>query len=371
MKRILFVTKNMGLGGAEKHIVDLSNGLCEKGFKIAIFVFDTKGNKGFRIKDINPEIQIISPREDYGKPSLLMGSREVIKASRKWKPDVLCSMLWNTKFMTAIAGRLLGTSTVLVVSNSPVYETSRKKHKSLSVFYRKIAYSLADAVVAVSRDLAQETKELYRLNEVKAVCNGIDIEGVRAKSNQNEGEVPHEYFETGLPVLVATGGLREQKGFKYLIEAFAAVNETTEALLIIVGDGPLKEELLQTAKSLKIDHKIAMVGEKEPYLYMKCGDIFVHSSIYEGFPIVLLEATSLGRPIIATNCDHGPRELIKDGESGLLVPVADPVRLASAILRLINDEKLRSDLSAGAEKRARCFTRERMVCGYEEIFISL
>lgn len=370
MKRILFVTKNMSLGGAEKHIVDLSNGLSEKGFKIAIFVFDTKGSKGFRIKDVSPEIQIISPRRDCGKPSLLVGSCEVVKAAHKWKPDVLCSMLWNTKSMTAIAGSLMGISTVLVVSNSPVYEISTKKHKSLSVFYRKTAYNLADAVVAVSRDLAQETKELYRLNEVKAICNGIDIEWVRAKSHQSE-EVPHQYFETGLPVLVATGGLREQKGFKYLIEAFALVNETTEALLIIVGDGPLREELLWTAKSLKIDHRIDMIGEKEPYLYMRYGDIFVHSSIYEGFPIVLLEATSLGRPIIATNCDHGPRELIKDGESGLLVPVADPQKLASAMLRLINDEKLRSDLSAGAEKRSRCFTRERMVCGYEEVFLRL
>ena len=371
MKRILFATKNMGLGGAEKHIVDLSNSLCEKGFTVAIFVFDTKGDMGLRIKDINPEIQIISPRRNCGKPSLVMGSYEIVKAAWKWKPDVLCGMLWNTKSMITIAGRLLGSKVVLVESNSPLHEVARKKHKSFTIFYRKSVYGLADVVIAVSRGLAQETKELYQLNEVKAIYNGIDIEKVRAKSNQNKGEVPHEYFGVGLPVLVATGGLREQKGFKYLLEAFSIVNKTTEALLILVGDGKLKEELRRMAKSLGIDQHIAMVGETEPYVYMKHGDIFVHSSVYEGFGLVLIEAMSLGMPVVSTDCNHGPGEIIENEKNGLLVPVADPAGLALAILRLINDKKLRSGLATRAEKRSRCFTQKRMVCAYEEVFLNL
>ena len=370
MKRILFVTKNLILAGAQKHIVDLANGLSGKGFKIAILVFDTKGRDGARIKDINPEIEIISPHGNYFKPFFLGGTYEAVKAIRKWRPDVLCSMLWGTKTMVAILGRLLKTKVVLVESGSPLRTLADQKHKSFTFFYRKNTYSLADVVIAVSKGSAQATKELYRLNEVKAIHNGIDIEEIRTKSKA-VGGVPHEYFYGNQPVLVATGRLSKVKGYEYLLEAFSIVNETTEVRLIIVGDGNLKDELCGMAKSLGIDQKVDIVGEREPYGYMGHADIFVLPSLYEGFSIVLLEAASLGLPIVSTECDHGPNEIIENGKSGLLVPVADSVKLASAILRLIEDKKLRSDLASEAEKRSQCFTRDRMVSSYEKVFLDL
>ncbi len=370
MKRILFVSKNLILAGAQKHIVDLANGLSRKGFKIAILVFDTKGRDGARIKDVNPGIEIISPHGNYLRPFFLGGTYEAVKAIRKWRPDVLCSMLWGTKTMVAILGRLLKTKVVLVESGSPLRTLATQKHKSFTFFYRKNTYSLADVVIAVSEGSAQATKELYRLNEVKAIHNGIDIEEIRTKSKA-VGRAPHEYFYGNQPVLVATGRLSKVKGYEYLLEAFSIVNETTEACLIIVGDGNLKDELLGIAKSLGIDQKIDIVGEREPYGYMRHADIFVLSSLYEGFSIVLLEAASLGLPIVSTECNYGPNEIIENGKSGLLVPVADSVKLASAILRLIEDKKLRSDLASEAEKRLQCFTRDRMVSSYEKVFLDL
>ena len=114
-----------------------------------------------------------------------------------------------------------------------------------------------------------------------------------------------------------------------------------------------------------------MVGETEPYAYMRHADIFVHSALYEGFGIVLLEAASLAMPIVSTDCNHGPNEVIENGESGLLVPVADPEKLASAILKLIRNKEFRLKLGKKAEKRAQHFSRDRMVSGYEEVFLNL
>lgn len=371
MKRILFATNNMTLGGTEKRMVELGNGLCEKGFKIAFFIFNTKEHMGLRMKDLRPEIEIILPHRNYRKPSVIKGSYEIIKAARGWKPDVLYSALWNTKSMATIAGRLMGIKVVLGISNSPVHEIARKNHKSLNIFYRKSVYSLAHIVIAVSESLAEESEKFYGLKNVKAIHSGVDIENIKMRSETGTG-LPHEYFRSNLPVLVATGNLHEQKGHKYMLEAFSIVNKSAEARLIIVGGGALEGELRRTAKLLGIDNKVAMVGQTEPYAYMRCGDIFVHSSLYEGFPMALIEAMSLGLPIVSTDCKHGPGELIRDGKSGLLVPVADPVKLASAILRLINDKKLRSDLAAGAEKRSRCcFTRNKMVSNYEEVFLNV
>ena len=149
------------------------------------------------------------------------------------------------------------------------------------------------------------------------------------------------------------------------------VNETAEARLIIIGDGKLKKNLLQKAESLGISEKVDMVGKKVPYEYMRHGDIFVLSSLWEGFGLVLIEAMSLGMPVVSTDCDYGPNEIIENEKSGLLVPVANPHKLASAILRLIGDEKLRADLSVEAKKRSQYFSSDKMVSGYEEIFENL
>ena len=380
MKRILFITKSLTLGGgAEKRIVALANQLCEKGHTTAILVFDLQGGKGERAKDINPEIEIISARSKYLKPFFLRGVYEAAMAISRWKPDVLCSMTWSTKPIAAVAARLLGTKIVLVACNNPLLELSyalptrwRIWPKSFAFFYRKRIYGLADVVVAVSKGVGRETKKLFQLNEVKTVHNGIDRkEAVEKSKMADTSSHSHKYFHDNCPVLVAAGRMHIQKGYPYLLEAFRIVNETAEARLIIIGDGKLKKKLLQKAESLGISQKVDMVGKKEPYAYMHHGDIFVLSSLWEGFPWVLLEAISLGMPVVSTDCDYGPNEIIENEKSGLLVPVADPHELASAILRLIGDEKLRADLSVGAKKRSQYFSSDKMVSGYEEIFVNL
>ena len=382
MKRVLFITKSLTIGGgAEKHIVDLSNGLCKKGFEIAILVFEMQDEKGARTKDLNSDVEIILADGNYRgssrRPFGFRGTYEALKTIRKWKPDALCAMSTDAKPLAAVVGRLSRTNTVLVESCNPQLELLyglprrwRMWPKSFALFYRKKIHRFADIVVGVSEGAARGAKQFYQLNKVKAVQNGIDADEIVEKSKTKDG-VPHEYFRDGLPVLVATGRLDTQKGYSHLFKAFKIVNETAEARLIVIGDGRLKEKLEHLAKVLGIDDKIAMVGETEPYTYMRHADIFVLSSLYEGLPLVLLEAASLGMSIVSTDCNYGPNEVIENGESGLLVPVADPEKLASSMLKLIRNKELRLKLGKKAEERARHFSRDRMVSGYEEVFLNL
>ena len=367
MKRILFITRDLVLGGGQKQTVDLANGLHKRGFKIAILVFDKENVGNKRIKDIHPEISLLSPERNYSKVPLLEGTYETIKAVRQWKPDILYSRLWTTKPVAATAGKILGTKIVLGIADSEIHQTKRKKHKTLTKLYRKNVYRLADIVVAVSEGLAREARETYRLTHVKAIHNGIDIECVRRKSDVGP---PHEYFRENSPVLVSVGRLSPQKGYKHLLKAFSIVSETTEARLLIVGDGEIRNELIRIAKTLDIYDKIAMVGEKVSYAYIKHGDIFISASLHEGMPNVILESMALGTPVIATDCDHGPAELIENGKSGLLVPVADPVKMASAIRRLIEDRNFAASLAVEAEKRVHYFTQEKMISNYENMFLN-
>ena len=373
MKRILFVAKNMGFGGAEKKIVELANELCEKGFKIALLVFDRKDERGIRIKDLSPQVQVIDPPPYRNHPiiSLRRGTYETGKAVRQWKPDVVYSNLWNTNPFVAVVGKLFGAKVILEESNSVAHQIGRKKHRTLSRLYRKGVYSLADAVVAVSQGVAREVEFVLGIKHVKTIYNCIDIENVMAKSETANGDPPHEYFHLGLPVLIATGRLQKQKGYPHLLEAFRIVNETTEARLIIVGDGELRDELSRTAEALGIGDRVAMVGARESYPYMRYGDIFVHSALHEGFPLTLIEAMSLGMPMVSTDCNYGPNELIENGKSGVLVPVADPGKMASEILMLIKNENFRSSLGAEARKRSRYFALDRMVSDYEKVLAGI
>lgn len=378
MKRILFVTKNLHLGGgAEKQIVEIANGLHEKGFAVSVLVFETKSEKNIRTKDLNPEIEIIHAGSPYLWPFMLRAVREIFRTNSMWKPDALYSRIWNTKPAAAIAGKLLGIKVVLGEAVSPGNSLVddlplrwRIWPKSFALFYRKKIYDLADAVVAVSEGAARETGEFFRLDKVVAIQNGIDVDDIKEKSRTPD-TVPHEYFRDGCPVLVATGRLARQKGFEYLLEAFSILSEELDARLIIVGGGKMKDALRLKAESLSISHKVDMVGETEPYPYMRRGDIFVLSSLYEGFPNVLLEAASFAMPIVSTDCPHGPGEIIENGKSGFLVPVADSEKLAEAVLKLLRDEKLRMSVGKEAEKRARYFTREKMASGYEKVFLNL
>ena len=373
MNRILFVTNNMGLGGAEKKIVDLANGLCENGFEIAILAFDAKDEKGIRIKDLSPRIQIITLATRCNLPIVSLCRRfyETVKAIRRWNPDVVYSNLWNANLFAAVAGKLSGTGVVLEVSNSEAIEIERKKSRTLTRFYRKSVYRLADAITAVSKGAACEAKDIYNLPHVETIYNGIDIEDVTARSNIPGDTVPHAYFRDEPPVVVATGRLQKQKGYRHLLEAFRIVSEATEARLIIIGEGNLKDELRRTVKSLGMEDRVAMVGAVEPYPFMRHGDIFAHSALHEGFGIVLVEAMSLGMPVVSTDCNYGPGEIIENGKNGLLVPVGDPRKMASRIIRLIGDKDLRSSLGEKAKERARRFNSDAMVSGYEEIFRDL
>lgn len=375
MKRILFITKNLHLGGgAEKQVVDIANGLCERGFDVGVLVFETKGTKSVRAKDLDPGVEIITAGGQHFRPFPIRCLFETLKAASGWKPDALCSTVWNTKPAAAMAGRLLGTKVVLVEVCSPANEllhnSPRFLLKSLAFSFRKRIYRLADAVVGVSEGAARETKEFFRLKEVRTVQNGIDIGEILEKAAVTD-EVPHQYFRDGPPVLVAVGRLNVQKGYPHLLEAFRIVNGEAEARLTIVGGGKMKDDLRRMTKHLGIDDKVTMVGETEPYSYMRHADIFVLPSLWEGLPLVLLEAISLGLPVVSTDCDFGPNEVIENGKSGLLVPVADPVKMAEAIVTLIKDEELRANLGREARKRAQHFSSDRMVAGYEEVFTSL
>lgn len=165
--------------------------------------------------------------------------------------------------------------------------------------------------------------------------------------------VPEPLFNAARPKVLAITVMRlslQDKDFDTLLKAFRRIHEETGAELAVLGAGdpaPIEELIARE----KLEGKVHLLGErKNPYSYVAKADLFLFASKYEGNPLVLAEAAACGCPIVATDCDFGPREIIDDGVSGFLVPVRNPERLADQAIKLINDPELRRSFAEAGLK---------------------
>ena len=166
----------------------------------------------------------------------------------------------------------------------------------------------------------------------------------------------------GPPVILSAGRLEPQKDFPTLIDAFRRVRATRPCRLVILGEGPLRPELEARIASLGLNDCVSLPGWVEnPFAFMARAALFVLSSAYEGFGIVLVEALACGCPAVSTDCRAGPSEILED--PALLAPVGDPDALAQAMTRALDRPADKAALRAGAAR----FSVERALDGYEAL----
>ena len=159
----------------------------------------------------------------------------------------------------------------------------------------------------------------------------------------------------------AVGRLFPSKGYENLVKAVSAVNDVTPLRLLLVGDGPLKSKIVSTAKEFDMGDKIDFTGSVlNPHKYAARCNIFICSSLFEGFSNSLLEALALGLPVVSTDHDFGAREIIENGKSGILVPVGTPEKMAEAVLKLLQNRTLAAKMGEEAKKRVGKLSVEKM-----------
>ena len=149
-----------------------------------------------------------------------------------------------------------------------------------------------------------------------------------------------------------------------LIRAFAEVRSQLDVRLILLGDGPQREEICELISSLNIEETVSMPGWVDnPYSFMASADLFVMSSSWEGCPNVLLESLACGCSVVSTDCPSGPSEILEHGRWGRLVPVNDQVALAEAITSALEDDTNQDAL----RQRAKQFSPENMIEKFETL----
>jgi len=229
--------------------------------------------------------------------------------------------------------------------------------------------SLFDAEIAISAATRErmDARPSARLLGRRAVLlyNGIRSELLERLAQPLAG-AQH------LPRVLIVGRLEEQKGHAYFVRACADVYRARKQVEFwVVGAGPLLEPMRCLAAELGIGEAMRFWGQRDdvPDL-LRRADVLVSSSLWEGFPTVLLEAMAARLPVIATDVS-GSRELVRDNQTGLLVPPADAVALANAIGRLLDDPQSAHELGRRAAKHSRRFTIERTAAGYDRLYTRL
>lgn len=233
---------------------------------------------------------------------------------------------------------------------------------------------IATGMIAVSTQMCELAvkEEGIKPERITVIPNGIDIsnevvldEEERHFYRQELGVNPEDFL------VLNVGRLVPPKGHHYLLEAMPEVlKRYPQTVLVMAGDGPLREGLEAKAQALQIGQSVRFAGSRNdvPRL-LGLADCFVMSSLSEGLPVALLEAMWAGLPVIATNA-AGIGEVIADSENGLLVPTADSKALGQAIQRLISDEVLRERLGReGKIQVANKFSIDHMCKQYESLFL--
>jgi glycosyltransferase involved in cell wall biosynthesis len=238
----------------------------------------------------------------------------------------------------------------IVASVHNVYTIDRKLHRRM---INRFLARFTDKVVAVSEIVKKDILKYDGLREdkVMVIYNGIDTDRFL---NSDGNAIQAEFSIPSDTLVIGTiGRLTFQKGQKYLIEAVSKIKEKfPRIMLLIVGDGPMKDGLRNYAKTLGLNEHVIFTGSRRdiPAL-LAAMDIFVLPSLWEGLPNALLEAMAAAKPIIATDIPS-IREIVSSEEIGILIPSENSDAIANSIELVLNNKTLSENLSKAAKERA-------------------
>jgi len=336
-KRIVFVARGLGLGGAQKVLVFVANACSNQGYDVKIIsLSDNKNtlniNENIHIHTIGYDSSAVNKLNIF--LSSLYKAKLIFKLRKKIKelnPSLIVAFMSDIVRIVVIAAKGLGIKIIGSERSNPLVYSSNQFKKYSN------AYRCCDSIVFQTKRAAQmfqnDIQEKSIVIENPSIPRGNEIkpyEGERRK------------------VIVSAGRLCRQKRFDVLIYAFIKVlDKYPDYKLEIFGEGPEKDKLEEIIKNHNLQKSIILEGaSKDVFRYAYDAAAFVLSSDYEGIPNVLIEALSVGLPCISTDCEPGgPRLLLDEGRRGILVPTGNVEEMYKAICTYIENPELAKEFS--------------------------
>ena len=396
--KLYFLINSLAGGGAEKLAINLAKALAPE----KIFLLEKEVE--YQIENLNLEFLFSLTRKTSSVFKTFLIPFYAKRFSKKIdKNSVVISFLERANYVNVLASFFKKHKTIISVHMSQLF--GREKFHPYN-FFSKIFYPKADLVVAVSEGIKRELINHYRVKEekIKVIYNPIDTREISLKEKE-----PIEDFLK--PFIITVGRLAKEKGQWYLLRIFSELKKDFSNLkLLILGDGKLKNYLVSFSRQLNL--KTYVFGENElkdgfdvyflgfqenPFKFISKAEIFVLTSLWEGFPTVLVEALACGALVFSTDCQVGPREILAKSadfelvkkepffaEWGVLMPqlerkfkkakdsLSETEKIwVESLKKALEDKSLKLKYSERAKERAKDFSLEKIIPQWKEILENL
>jgi len=363
---ICFILANLNVGGQERLTIWLAEYFRSLGHEVCIVCLSGKGALLTECRERSIEVTI--PAAPYRASFLQLDLlRWLRRFFRERRPDVVHSHAFEANYYARIAG--LGLPGAFFAHEHNIYPDKRTVHFAIdSLLSRK-----SDRVICISHAVAEFhiRHEMLDRSKVSVIWNGVPLE--RGKVMRSRREVREELgIADATPVLIATGSFKPQKGHTVLIDALARM-KNRDCILVLAGSGPLEAECRALVASRRLTERVRFAGAVDHIAdYLEAADVFVLSSLWEGFGIAVVEAALSRRPIVATAVD-GVVEIVRDMESAFLSMPGDAAALATkldfALNRMASEPAMVHAMCETAYQRAReIFSLERMAGQILELY---
>jgi glycosyltransferase involved in cell wall biosynthesis len=334
-RHIALFLPNFDGGGAERAFVTLARGLADLGHRVDLVACAAIGPLR---AEISPLVRVV----DLAAPRLVASLPGLVSYLKSERPERLYSALEGAGILALLARRLAGMRAIQVVPSirNTLSDEARQASPKRKLMLRlsRWLYPSADAVLAVSQGVAADASRMLGLpsSAITVVRNPTLTPELRSAA---AAPVDHPWFNPkSVPVIMGCGRLVPQKDFATLIDAFALVRAQRPCRLLILGEGPLRPDLVRLADQRGVAAELALPGfDPNPYRFMAKADVFVLSSLFEGSPNVIVQALACGAPVVSTDCPSGPNEILAGVPRGRLVPVGDARRMASETIAILDE----------------------------------
>lgn len=356
-KKITFLIPSLAGGGSERVCVTLANSLLEEGWMIDLVILHNK--RSIYHTELNPNVNFINLNVSNVRFAFIPLLRYVLQK----KPDKILVFSYDLVILTTLLRLVVSIKFKIIARNnntlSAKFNSSKGlKHKFISkllqFLYPRVDY-IINQCESMHKDLIKLFPQLY--NKSSYIYNPMN-QKVEKYSSNSANTFKEDY-------VICVGRLEKQKAFHYALDAFSIIAQNKNELrLKILGSGTLRKDLEIKAVQLGINDKVDFEGFQTDIIhYIKNAKMTVLTSIYEGFPNVLIESIALGTPVVAFDCPSGPSEIIKDGVNGYLVEYKNTEKLAEKILLLLNNPLKEDDII----KTSECYRIKQITQNYDMV----
>ena len=324
---ILFLSGTLGYGGAERRTLLLINELVNYDFEVHLGLFDKNGS-------YMPSLSKKCHLHLIKSPPLIRYYVRIffiIKLLYKFKPEIIYSNLWGAAFLIRRALSFYKHPVKFVYGISNTLETPKKNRKE---FIRLLENE--ENILILQTNLIKEKVLKYRKSDknIYIIPNIIDPEFVRDQVVINKMNNSDEFQ------LIHVGSFVKQKRHDRLLKIIEILkNRNLRFKVNFLGEGPLKNEIIKLSESMGLNNVVRFQGYlNNPFQWVANSDVLLLTSDFEGMPMALIEALTLGTPVVSTDIEFGPQEIIENGFNGYFIPPNDLIAFADAVLKVLKDK---------------------------------